>query len=58
MTGLLRGPCKRVCWYSLSGKRWIDTMKDCLKERGLDVRQVRRMVYERIVWRGFVRVNA
>ena len=24
-------------------KRWIDTVKDCLKERGLDVRQARRM---------------
>ena len=25
-------------------KRWIDTMKECLKKRGLDVRQARRMV--------------
>ena len=27
-------------------KRWIDTVKDCLKKRGLDVRQARRMVQE------------
>ena len=39
-------------------KRWIDTVTDCLKKRGLDVRQVRRMVHDRSVWRGFVRGNA
>ena len=25
-------------------KRWINTVKDCLKKRNLDVRQARRMV--------------
>ena len=30
-------------------KRWIDTMKDCLKKRGLNVRQVRRVVHDRSV---------
>ena len=30
-------------------KRWIDTMKDCLKKRGSDVRQARRMAHDRIV---------
>ena len=25
-------------------KKWIDTMRECLKKRGLDVRQARRMV--------------
>ena len=39
-------------------KRWIDTVKDCLKERGLDVRQARRMVQDRSEWRGFARGNA
>ena len=38
-------------------KRWIDTMKECLKKRGLDVRQARRMVQDRTEWRGFVRGN-
>ena len=41
MTGLLRGSvgeCAGRPW-----KRWIDIMKDCLKKRGLDVRQARRM---------------
>ena len=36
-------------------KRWIDTVKDCLKKRSLDVRQARRMVHDRSVWLGFVR---
>ena len=36
-------------------KRWIDTVKDCLRKRGLDVREARRMVHNRSVWRGFVR---
>ena len=39
-------------------KRWTYTVKDCLKNRGLDVRQARRMVHDRNVWQGFVRGNA
>ena len=39
-------------------KRWIDTVKDCLKKRGLDIRQARRMVHDKSVRRGFVRGNA
>ena len=31
-------------------KRWIDTMKECLRKRGLDVRQARRMVHDRNEW--------
>ena len=41
-----------------SQKRWIDTMKDCLKKRSLDIRQARRMVHDRSEWWGFVRGNA
>ena len=26
-------------------KKWIDTVKDCLKKRGLDVRQTTRVVH-------------
>ena len=26
--------------------RWIDTVKDCLKKRGLDVRQARRIMHD------------
>ena len=33
-------------------KRWNDTMKDCLRKRGLDVRQARRMVQDRSEWWG------
>ena len=39
-------------------KRWVDTVKDCLKKRGLDVSQARIMVHNRSVWRGFVNGNA
>ena len=39
-------------------KRWIDTVKECLKKRGLDIRQAKRMVQDRSEWRGFVRENA
>ena len=50
------------CAGSRSGgrprKRWTDTVKDCLKKRGLDVRQARIKVHDRRVWRGFVRGNA
>ena len=39
-------------------KRWIDTVKECLKKRDVDVRQARRMVQDRSEWRGFMRGNA
>ena len=39
-------------------KRWIDTVKDFLRKRGLDVRQARRMVKDRSECRGFVRGSA
>ena len=39
-------------------KRWVDTVNECLKKRGLDVRQARRMVQNRSEWRGFVRGHA
>ena len=31
-------------------KRWIDTVKDCLKKRDLDVRQARRIVRGKSAW--------
>ena len=39
-------------------KRWIDTVKEFVRKRGLDVRQARRMMQDRSEWRGFVRKNA
>ena len=39
-------------------KRWIYTVKECLKKRGLDVRQAKEMVQDRSEWQGFVRGNA
>ena len=38
------GECASSCSVGSLWKRWIDTMKECLRKRGLDVRQVRRMV--------------
>ena len=40
-----------------SQKRWIDIMKECLKKRGLNVRQTRRIVQDSSEWQGFVRGN-
>ena len=42
----------------LAAEEVVDTVKGCLRmrKRGLDVKQARRMVQERSVWRGFVRV--
>ena len=31
-------------------KRWIDTVKGCLRKRGLDVRQARRMAQDKSEW--------
>ena len=39
-------------------KRWIDTVKDCLRRRGLDVRQARRRMQGRCECWGFVSGNA
>ena len=42
---------KRICVGECAGrKRWIDTVKDCLRKRGLDVRQARKMVQDRSEW--------
>ena len=37
---------------------WIDAVKECLRKRGLDIRQAKRMVQEGSEWWGFVRGNA
>ena len=42
---------KRVYVRECAGsKRWLDTVKKCLKKRCLDVRQARRMVQDRTKW--------
>ena len=40
------GECADSCSMSRLWRRWIDTMKDCLRKTGLDVRQARRMVQD------------
>ena len=52
------GECAGIRSVGMPRKRWIDTMKECLKKRGLDVRQARRMVQDRSEWWGFVMGNA
>ena len=44
------GECAGSLSVGRPWKRGIDTMKDCLKKRGLDVRQARRKAYDRSVW--------
>ena len=52
------GECSGSRLVGRPRKRWIYTLKDCLKERDLDVRQARRMFHDINVWREFVRRNA
>ena len=49
------GECTDYRSVCRTRKRSIDTVKDCLKKRDLDVRQTRIMLHESSVWRGFVR---
>ena len=39
-------------------KEMIDDVKECLRKKGLDVRQPRRMVQDKSEWRGFVKGSA
>ena len=41
------GVCAGSCSVGRMRKRSIDTGKDCLRKRGLDVKQTRRMVQDR-----------
>ena len=52
------GECAGSRSVGMSRKRWIDTVKECLKKRGLDVRQTRKMMQDRSEWQGFVSGNA
>ena len=51
------GECAGSLSVGRPRKKWIDTVKDCLRKRCLDVRQARRMVRDRSEWRGFERGN-
>ena len=42
------GECADIRSVGRLRKRWIDTVKDCLKKRGLQFRQVRRIVRDRV----------
>ena len=42
--------CVGSCSVSRTRKRWIDTMKEFLKKRSLEVRQARRTVDDRNEW--------
>ena len=52
------GECAGSRSVSRPRKRWSTTVKECLKKRGLDVRQGRRMIQDRSEWQGLVRGNA
>ena len=56
-TGLLIvyvGECAGSRSVGRPRKRWTDTAKDCLKKRGLNVWQERRMVHDKNVKRVYV----
>ena len=38
-------------------ERWIHAVKQCIRKRGWDIRQTRRMVQDRSEWWEFVRGN-
>ena len=42
----------------MSRRRWIDAVKECLKNEGLDIRQARRIIQDRSEWRRFASGNA
>ena len=52
------GECAGSRSVGRSRMRWIDTVKECLMKRGLDVRQARKMVQYMSEWWGFVKGNA
>ena len=41
------GECAGSRSVSRPREKWIDTVKECLRKRGLDVRQARRMFEDR-----------
>ena len=49
------GECAGSCSVGRPWKGCIDTVKDCLRKRGLDFRKAWRMVQERCEWWEFVR---
>ena len=51
------GECAGSRSVSRPRKRWIDTVKECLRKKGLEVRQAIRM-HDRSEWLGFLRRNA
>ena len=40
------GECADIHSVCRSRKRWIDTMNECLRKRGLDVKYARRMILD------------
>ena len=48
------GYCAGIRSVGRPRKRWINTVKESLKKRGLDVRQARRNVQDKNEWRQFV----
>ena len=55
--GVYVGECAGGRFVGRPRKRWIDTVKNCMKKRSFDVRQAKRMVHYRSVWRWFVKGN-
>ena len=52
------GECAGIRSVGSPWERLVDTVKECLKKRGSDIRQAKRMFQDRREWREFVRGNA
>ena len=52
------GECAGSYSVGRARKRWIDTVKECLRKRGLGVGKARRTVRDRSIWQEFARGNA
>ena len=46
--GVYVGECAGSCSVCRPQKRWIHTMKNSLRKKSLDVRQISRMVHDRM----------
>ena len=56
--GVYVGECVGSRSVGKRWKRWTDTVKECLRKKGLDVRQAMRMVKNRSEWRKLARRDA
>ena len=52
------GECASSRSVGMPQNIWINTVRCCLRKRGLDVKEAKIMVQDKCEWRWFVRGNA